>query len=172
MLFFILIAYLITLFAIQTTWLDLFSFAGVTPDLALIFVVYCGINLQKNAGVGMGLAVGFIQDCLSGGLLGVNTLSKSLIGFFFSTLKDKIIVEGVIPVVFFLVTSSLFDGFVYYAVLVTLLNGEVSPEFLFPHFFVYFVYNALAGLVLFYVFDINKKWIMKKFPNHILRPSL
>ena len=80
------------LFSIQTTFLEIFSFGGVTPDLILIVVVYCGINFTKNSGVGLSALVGFIQDCLSGGILGVNTLSKGLVGIFFSALKDKIIV--------------------------------------------------------------------------------
>ena len=104
----------IILFSIQTTWLGLFSVGGVVPDLALIWVVYCGVRFPKNIGIGSGVATGILQDSLSGGLLGVNTLSKSFIGLFFSALKDKIFVEGVIPVAFFLILSSLFDGLVFY----------------------------------------------------------
>ena len=94
MLLLILIIYLVLVFSIQTSILGLVSVAGVTPDLALIFVVYCGIHFQRNAGVGAGFLVGLLQDFLSGRLLGVNTLSKSLIGFFFSTLKQKLYVLG------------------------------------------------------------------------------
>ena len=94
----------------QTTFLEIFSFGGVTPDLILIVVVYCGINFTKNSGIGLSVLVGFIQDCLSGSLLGVNTLSKGLVGIFFSALKDKIIVEGVLAVSFFIFCASLLDG--------------------------------------------------------------
>lgn len=172
MLFLILVGFLALLFALQTTWLDLFSFAGVTPDLALVFVVYCGIHLQRNAGMGMGMAVGFLQDCLSGDLLGINTLSKGLTGFFFCTLKDKILVQGIVPISFFLIVASLFDGFIFYMVHSILLEGEVIANFWFPNIFIYVIYNAVAGLVLFSVFDVFKKWIMKKIPNQVLRPTL
>ena len=82
----------IFLFSAQTTWLELFSFGGVTPDLALVWVVYCGVRYSRTVGVGAGVFIGLVQDSLSGGLLGVNTLSKGLIGYFFSTLKDKFFV--------------------------------------------------------------------------------
>ena len=47
------------------------------------------INFAKKSGIGLSVLVGFIQDCLSGSLLGVNTLSKGLLGVFFSALKDN-----------------------------------------------------------------------------------
>ncbi len=170
MFFLIQFLFLLVLFAVQTTLLESVAFAGVTPDLALIFVVYCGIHFQGNRGTGMGFLVGFIQDCLSGGILGVNTLSKSLIGFFFSNLKDKIIVEGIIPICFFLVTASLIDGFIFYLVLITLLKGDLSGKFLFSSLPVYALYNAAVGLLMFYGLDGYRKWVVRKYPNPFLGP--
>lgn len=160
---------LLVLFSAQTTFLVNFSIAGVTPDLVLIFVVYCGIKFQGGRGIGMGFAVGFVQDCLSGGLLGVNTLSKSLIAFFFSTLKDKIMVEGLLPIFLFIITASLLDGMIFYLVMVTLLKGEVPGSFLFSSLPIYAIYNGCVGPILFYVLDLNRKWILRKFSNPYLR---
>ena len=104
----------IILFSIQTTWLGIFSIGGVIPDLILIWVVYCGVHCTRTMGIGSGIVMGILQDSLSGGLLGLNTLSKSFIGLFFVALKDKFFVEGLVPVAFFLVIASLFDGLVFY----------------------------------------------------------
>ncbi|MBC8282984.1 MAG: rod shape-determining protein MreD [Nitrospinae bacterium] len=139
----------IFLFTIQTTWLGMFSIGGVVPDLALIWVVYCGVHCSRNMGIGSGIVMGILQDCLSGGLLGVNTLSKSFIGFFFSALKDKFYVEGVIPIAFFLALSSLFDGLVFYLSMNTVLEGEVASSFLYQSLPAYSFYNAVVGPVIF-----------------------
>ena len=152
----------VILFSIQTTWLDLFSVGGVVPDLALIWVVYCGVRFSKTTGVGSGIATGILQDSLSGGLLGVNTLSKSFIGLFFSALKDKIFVEGVIPVAFFLILSSLFDGLVFYFSMNTVLQGEVSSSFLYQSLPVYSFYNGMIGPVLFLVLNRFQDWLKPK----------
>jgi rod shape-determining protein MreD len=162
---------LLILFSTQTTFLENFSIAGVTPDLILIFVVYCGINLRGSRGIGIGFAVGLIQDCLSGRLLGVNTLSKSLIALFFSALKDKIMVEGVLAIFLFTITASLLDGIIYYLVLITLFKGEVPGSFLFSSLPVYALYNGCVGPVLFYFLDANRKWVLRKLPNSYLRQS-
>ncbi|MFQ5451412.1 MAG: rod shape-determining protein MreD [Nitrospinaceae bacterium] len=171
MFFVIQILLILVLFSVQTTLLQFFSFAGVTPDLALIFVVFSAIQFRGNLGIGMGFMVGLIQDCLSGGLLGANTLSKSLVAFFFSTLKDKIIVEGFLPIFLFIITASLMDGLIGYLVLVTLLKGAIPGKFLISTLPVYAVYNALVGPVLFYILGGIRKWILDKFPNHYIRSS-
>ena len=84
----------IFLFSLQTSLMSYFSVGGVTLDLALILAVYCGVLLKGDRGIWVGFAIGLAQDCLSGSLLGVNTLSKGVIGFTFSTLKDKLMVIG------------------------------------------------------------------------------
>ena len=87
----------ILLFSLQTSLMSYFSVGGVTLDLALILAVYCGVLLKGDRGIWVGFAIGLAQDCLSGSLLGVNTLSKSIIGFTFSTLKDKLMVSDLFP---------------------------------------------------------------------------
>ena len=152
----------IVLFSAQTTWLGLFSFGGVTPDLILVWVVYCGVRYSRTSGLGAGIALGLIQDSLSGGLLGVNTLSKGLIAYFFSTLKDKFFVEGVIPIGIFLVFSSIFDGLVFYFSMGTLLKGEVASSFLYQLLPVCSIYNALVGPFMFLVLDRIEGWVQPK----------
>ena len=131
MIYIIISLVIIFLFSIQTTFLEIFSFGGVTPDLILIVVVYCGINFTKNSGIGLSVLVGFIQDCLSGSILGVNTLSKGLVGIFFSNLKDKIIVEGVLAISFFIFCTSLFDGMIYFIATTSLMGVQFKVDFFF-----------------------------------------
>ena len=167
MIFAIFIFILVLLFSIQTTLLELFFLGNVTPDLALISVVYCGMHFKNNDGIKMGILVGFIQDCLSGGLLGINTLSKSLIGLFFSALKDKILVDGILPVSYFLVTASLIDGLIYFATTTSLMGAQNKLDLLIYNTTLFGIYNAVVGLFLFYMFDRVRKWMHYKIPNQI-----
>ena len=157
------------LFSAQSTWLELFSFLGVTPDLILIWVVYCGVRCSRAGGIGAGISMGLIQDSLSGGLLGVNTLSKGLMGYFFSTLKDKFYVEGVIPIGIFLALSSVFDGLVFYFSMETVLKGEVPSSFLYQSLPIFSLYNALLGPLIFMVLDKVGGWLKPGQPKPYLR---
>ena len=170
MIFCVFLLVVIGLFSVQTTFLEIFSLGGVAPDLALIFVVYCGVHFQRNGGVGAGVIIGFVQDCLSGGLLGINTLSKGLAGLFFSVLKDKIVVEGFVPISFFIFTVSLLDGMAYFIILSSLTTAQVKEGVLLFHMFVFGIYNSAAGLLLFYLLDKGRQWINHKIPNQVLRP--
>jgi rod shape-determining protein MreD len=169
MIFCVFLLVVIGLFSVQTTILEIFSLGGVTPDLALIFAVYCGVHFQRNGGIGAGIIIGFVQDCLSGGLLGINTLSKGLVGLFFSVLKDKIVVEGFIPISFFVFTASLFDGMIYFIISSSLTAAQVKEGILLFYMFVFGIYNSAAGLLLFYLLDKGRQWINHKIPNQVLR---
>ena len=168
MYYFAQILIVIVLFSIQTTFLGVFAIGGVVPDLALIWVVYCGINFPKNISIGSGMLTGLLQDSLSGGLLGVNTLSKTFIGLLFSALKEKIFVEKVIPIAFFLVLSSIFDGIVFYFSMNTVLQGEVSSRFLYQSLPIYSFYNGITGPFLFSALNRFQNWLkLKTFNPHM-----
>ncbi len=151
---------LVLLLSFQTTLLDLFSVYGVRPDLALILTVYCAIILEENPGIAVAFTIGFLQDCLSGGLLGVNTLSKSLIGFAFANLKNHLVLEGAVPIGTFLALASLFDGLVYYLTSLVLFRQAPLGQF-FPTLMIFALYNALAGVVGFYILN----WYRRKKPR-------
>lgn len=156
------ILFLILIFSFQTTFLELFSLAGVVPDLALITAVYCGIFFRGTTGIGMGFIIGFIQDCLSGAILGINTLSKSLISFFFANLKDKIIVDNFIPIFFFLFLASMFDSMVFYIISGMLVEAKFFSGFHLPSILMFAFYNAALGPLFFFFFNKLKKVVDKR----------
>jgi len=118
----------------------------------------------------LSVLMGFIQDCLSGGLLGVNTLSKGLVGIFFSALKDKIIVEGVLAISFFIFCTSLFDGLIYFLAMTSLMGAEFKGDFFFSQILLFAVCNVVAGLFLFYILDRSRPWVHRRFPNQVFQP--
>ncbi|MCF8720176.1 rod shape-determining protein MreD [Nitrospina gracilis] len=148
----------LVLFTFQTTLLDVVSVGGVRPDLVLILAVYCAIILDGDAGVVMAVALGFFQDCLSGDLLGVNTLSKGLIGFVFANLKGKLVLEGFGPIGTFFALASLFDGMIYYLVSVFIFKAHLSFGVFFPSLLIFTAYNAGVGVAGFYLFN----WVRRR----------
>jgi rod shape-determining protein MreD len=65
-------------------------FYGVIPDLLLIIVTFLAINYGKTVGGLTGFGVGFLQDLFSGGLFGINAISKAIVGYLYGILQDKI----------------------------------------------------------------------------------
>jgi len=66
---------------LQATVVFRMEIAGIRPDLLVAFVVYLGWMRGPIAGTAGGFIVGLIQDLDAPGPLGLNALSKSLVGF-------------------------------------------------------------------------------------------
>ncbi|QPJ60492.1 MAG: rod shape-determining protein MreD [Candidatus Nitronauta litoralis] len=158
----ILFAYGILLFSIQTSLMDKFAISGVTPDFALIATVFCAVTFSPGRGFAAGCVLGFVQDCLSGGLLGVNTLSKSLIAHTFCQLKGKIMVEGPVPVFVFLLVASVFDSLIFFGSTLLLFRNPPSLETFLGNMPVYVLYNAIVGPFLILFFNRSFQWWNQK----------
>lgn len=152
----------IIVFSIQTSLLPLIELAGVTPGLALALAVYCGIRFKGYSGVGAGFLIGLIQDCLTGGPLGINTLSKSLIAYSCLNFRNRVNLEGVVLAGIFLLIASFFDGLVFYSATTLLFKYSPPSGFLFPMLPAFSMYNAFVAPLFFYLLDRNRKWILGK----------
>lgn len=66
---------------LQATLLYRIAIAGIRPDLLVAFVVYMGWMRGPIPGTLTGFFVGLYQDLDAPGPLGLNALSKSIVGF-------------------------------------------------------------------------------------------
>lgn len=69
--------------------------ARANVDLPLVAVALIALSGGPMVGLWAGTATGFAQDVLSGGLVGVSGLSKSLVGLAVGALGMQILVTGV-----------------------------------------------------------------------------
>ena len=77
--------------------------ADVAPDIPLIVVVMLAMRRGPEFGCGAGFLAGLLQDAATGGLLGVQALTKSVIGFEANPASDLLVLAdggGLIPVRF------------------------------------------------------------------------
>ena len=104
-----------TALAVQTT-VGLGAPSGFTVDLVLVLVVYVALTAGPAPGMLTGTVVGLAQDALSGGVVGVGGLAKTLVGYAAGVMGAQFIVTNAGPrfVVFFLsslVHAAAFMGF-------------------------------------------------------------
>jgi len=94
---------------IQLTLINLFTIQGLKPDLILLVVIVFSLLKGAEEGAISGFASGLVQDIFSSGLLGINALAKTVMGFICGVLKERIFAEHIlfiIPVITFLVSIS------------------------------------------------------------------
>lgn len=66
---------------LQTTVVPGLAGAGVPVDLVLVTVVLVAISSGSVGGLWVGTVGGLLQDALSGGVIGVGGLAKTLVGY-------------------------------------------------------------------------------------------
>ena len=71
--------------------------AGTRVNLVLVAVVYVALAFGPVAGLLAGAAGGLAQDALAGGVIGVGSLAKTLVGFLVGVLGAHFIVSQPVP---------------------------------------------------------------------------
>ncbi len=122
--------------------------ADVAPDIPLIVVVLLALRRGSEFGCIGGFAAGLLQDAAGGGLIGVQALTKALVGFGIGTLGARLRVTQPLVQVPGLVFLSVAEGLVRFALLklfhfpapfVELMSYVVLPQAL---------YNGFLGAAL------------------------
>ena len=122
--------------------------ADVAPDIPLIVVVMLALRRGPEFGCGAGFLAGLLQDAATGGLLGVQALTKSVIGFGVGALGGRLRVSQPLVQVPGLVVLSLVEGVARFGLL-QLFHfpasfGELMTYVVLPQA----IYNGFLGAAL------------------------
>lgn len=122
--------------------------ADVAPDIPLIVVVMLALRRGPEFGCGAGFLAGLLQDAATGGLLGVQALTKSIIGFGIGAVGGRLRVSQPLVQVPGLVVLSLVEGVARFALL-QLFHfpasfGELMTYVVLPQA----IYNGFLGAAL------------------------
>lgn len=99
---------LILFVVLQSTVLGRLAINGVTPDFALIILVFISNSSGSMKGQGLGFISGLAQDLLSSSPLGFNCLIGTIIGFIFGKLRGKLFLDSILLPVLFVVSATVF----------------------------------------------------------------
>ena len=122
--------------------------ADVAPDIPLIVVVLLALRRGPEFGCVAGFLAGLLQDGASGGMLGVQALTKALIGFAIGALGARLRVTQPLVQVPGLVVLTIAEGLARFALL-KLFNfpapfGELMTYVVLPQA----LYNGFLGAAL------------------------
>lgn len=149
---FLRISILLFLIPVQTLLLEKIQFAGIKPDLALI-LVYC-FSWAKGEihGLLWGVALGGMIDLFSIGLLGVNFILKTTIGFTIGMLGRSFLNLSLLWNVLIFFFISLLHDFLGTLLVEGMREGgfflTVRPDMLGRAF-----YNSLFAMGLLFLFS-------------------
>lgn len=93
---------------LQPTLVQYVSIGGSRSDLCLIMALYLG--LFRSQGGNYGVVVGLLQDLSGGGILGVNTLSKGLLGLLGEVIQRQFLVLSYPALLLLFFLATIFEG--------------------------------------------------------------
>ena len=120
-------------------------------DLPLILVLYLSMHSTAAKGAFWGTCFGLLSDLLVGTLLGLNGLSKTLIGYLVGVLRVRAAAEGVLGRMLLLAAATALDTVLMIAILDLL--GQPVTDGLVPFFTIRICVAAVAGVFIFRGYD-------------------
>lgn len=120
-------------------------------DLPLILVLYLSIHSTAAKGAFWGSCLGLLADLLSGTLLGLNGLSKTLVGFLVGVLGLRRAAESIVGRMVLLAAAACLDTVLIVAILDLLGRAMLGGSM--PLFVIRGVLTAVLGVVVFRIYD-------------------
>ena len=127
------------------------SVAGGKPDFVLILVVFFAIFRGSVQGGLMGVALGLLEDLMTGRFIGINAICKGLLGYLVGV-SDRNLYKNnfFVPIAAILVATFL--NTVFYYLFSVLIGGHVGLEKLILSTIPDAVYNMCFSPVFYAVF--------------------
>ena len=120
-------------------------------DFPLIIVVYAALQGNSIKSLFYGTFAGIAVDALSGGLLGANGFSKTLIAFIVSEIVRRVYVDNLLLRIPVIAGACLLDDLVYYG-MHRLLGQEPTGEFVTTLAYT-LIGTTIAGTIIYLLLD-------------------
>jgi rod shape-determining protein MreD len=98
---------------LQTTIAGMSMAGGTRVNLVLVAVVYVALAFGAVSGLLAGTVGGLAQDAIAGGIIGIGSLSKTIVGFLVGVLGAQVIVSTPVPRFLMFVGASFVHEFLF-----------------------------------------------------------
>ena len=120
-------------------------------DFPLIIVVYAALQRDTIKALFYGTVAGIAMDALSGGLLGANGFSKTLIAYMVSELARRVYMDNLLLRIPVIAGACLLDDLIYYG-LHRLLGQTPSAPFVVTLAYT-LIGTTIAGTIIYLILD-------------------
>ena len=120
-------------------------------DFPLIIIVYAALQGSSVRALFYGTFAGIAVDALSGGLLGANGFSKTLIAFIVAEIVRRVYVDNLLLRIPVIAGACLLDDLVYYGIH-RLLGQEPSGQFVTTLAYT-LIGTTIAGTIIYLLLD-------------------
>ena len=151
---------LVAALALQTTISGLTMGGARMVNLVVVAVVYIALMFGPGMGLLAGTVGGLLQDALAGGIVGIGSLAKTLVGFFSGLLGTHFIVAHPVPrFVMFVGATAVHE--VCFQGLYALVEARAFRLHYGP-LLTHAAINATVGLAVFFVVERGPRLLQRR----------
>lgn len=140
---------LLVSFILQTTLVPQLRVMGTQPDLVLIVVVSYGFIKGPAVGSAAGFIGGLLQDLFAIRSVGLNALSKTIVGYLAGLMERTIFAKNILLPVLAIFFASLLSNTIYVGTAFLLGEQMISRVTFFNIILPSAVYNSLVSLFIY-----------------------
>jgi rod shape-determining protein MreD len=129
-------------------------------DFPLIIVAYASLQRNSIKALLFGTIAGISVDALSGGLLGANGFSKTLVAFVVSEIARRVYLDNLLLRIPVIAGACLLDDLIYYGMHKMLGQTPVSPLLVTIAYTL--IGTTIAGTLIFLLLDSFSPELLKK----------
>lgn len=135
----------------QTLISPLWGYSHPFTDLPLLAVIFYAKWNPSTSAITFGWLAGLLQDISSGGILGINSLSKLVVAFTVCEMEEKLELKDILIVkmAFVLILTAL-DGIIGYLAVSRCFTREVEPFIFNLNFFFSLLLNPFLYFFIFH----------------------
>lgn len=130
---------------VQTTLVSALVGGGAPVDLVFVVVVFAALSRGPVVGLWTGTFAGLLQDALSGGVIGVSGLAKTIVGVLVGVAGSQFIVGTMWHRLVILLAASVINAFCYIGIYALISPG--NPVATFGMVGVQALVNAVIGVL-------------------------
>lgn len=159
----LIVAFLIIYF-LQVNIFNVFTIAGVRPNLFIVYVLFIGLFANQVAGISFGVVCGLILDLIYGKTIGVTAIMLCAIGYLGSYFDKNFSKENKLTIMLMVIGSTLVFEFGTYFINSIILDFRREYLYFIKIVVIEILYNVLLTIILYpliqkigYVIDRNFK---------------
>jgi len=137
-------------------------------DFPLIIVVYAALQRNSIKALFYGTISGISVDALSGGLMGANGFSKTLVAYVVSEIARRVYLDNLLLRIPVIVGACLLDDLVYFGMHKMLGQDPVSPLFITIAYTL--IGTTITGTVVYLVLDSFSSETLKRRRREFFAP--
>jgi rod shape-determining protein MreD len=120
-------------------------------DLFLLFNIYYALNFPPITCIAVSVTSGFIQDAFTGGIIGMNSFSKTLVSYWIAILSSRLMIKHPFILMLLIAVSTGVDLLTVH--LLNSLLGLPHNVLSYQVFLTATILNMLIGILGFHIAD-------------------